>query len=57
MAIKIYKPVTPGLRGMTGYSFEEITRTVPERSLLVVRKKTLRSQQSGTGDGSPPGWR
>ncbi|WP_322794301.1 50S ribosomal protein L2 [Bellilinea sp.] len=39
MAIKIYKPVTPGLRGMTGYSFEEITRTVPERSLLVVRKK------------------
>ncbi|MFZ6020786.1 MAG: 50S ribosomal protein L2 [Chloroflexota bacterium] len=39
MAIKIYKPVTPGLRGMTGYSFEEITRTVPERSLLMVRKK------------------
>uniref|UniRef100_A0A7C4L137 Large ribosomal subunit protein uL2 n=1 Tax=Bellilinea caldifistulae TaxID=360411 RepID=A0A7C4L137_9CHLR len=39
MAIKIYKPVTPGLRGMTGYSFEEITRAVPERSLLVVRKK------------------
>lgn len=39
MAIKIYKPVTPGLRGMTGYSFEEITRSVPERSLLVIRKK------------------
>lgn len=39
MAIKIYKPVTPGLRGMTGYTFEEITKTVPERSLLVVRKK------------------
>ncbi|HAD07094.1 MAG TPA: 50S ribosomal protein L2 [Anaerolineaceae bacterium] len=39
MAIKIYKPVTPGLRGMTGYTFEEITKTVPERSLLVLRKK------------------
>ncbi len=39
MAIKIYKPVTPGLRGMTGYTFEEITKTVPERSLLIVRKK------------------
>ncbi|GAP10337.1 LSU ribosomal protein L2P [Bellilinea caldifistulae] len=39
MAIKIYKPVTPGLRGMTGYTFEEITKTVPESSLLVIRKK------------------
>ncbi|MEW6180764.1 MAG: 50S ribosomal protein L2 [Chloroflexota bacterium] len=39
MAIKIYKPVTPGQRGMTGYSFEEITKTVPERSLLIIRKK------------------
>jgi large subunit ribosomal protein L2 len=38
MAVKVYKPVTPGLRGMTGYSFEEITKTKPERSLLVVRK-------------------
>lgn len=39
MAIKIYKPVTPGLRGMTGYSFEEITKSEPERSLIVIRKK------------------
>src|SRR5574338_862029 len=39
MAVKVYKPVTPGLRGMTGYSFEEITKSKPERSLLVVRKK------------------
>jgi len=35
MAVKKYKPVTPGLRGMTGYSFEEITKSKPERSLLV----------------------
>jgi len=38
MAIKIYKPVTPGQRNMTGYSFEEITKTKPERSLIVIRK-------------------
>jgi large subunit ribosomal protein L2 len=39
MAVKVYKPVTPGLRGMTGYSFEEITKSKPERSLVVPRKK------------------
>ena len=38
MAIKIYKPVTPGQRNMTGYSFEEITKTKPEKSLIVIRK-------------------
>ena len=38
MAIKKFKPVTPSLRGMTGYTFEEITKTKPERSLVVVRK-------------------
>jgi large subunit ribosomal protein L2 len=35
MAVKKYKPVTPSLRGMTGYTFEEITKTKPERSLIV----------------------
>ncbi len=40
MAVKKYKPVTPGQRGMTGYSFEEITKTTPERSLIVpLRRK------------------
>jgi large subunit ribosomal protein L2 len=39
MAIKVYKPVTPGQRGMTGYGFEEITKTRPERSLVVIRRK------------------
>lgn len=38
MAVKKYKPITPGQRGMTGYTFEEITKTSPERSLTVVRK-------------------
>lgn len=39
MAVKKYKPVTPGQRGMTGYTFEEITKTTPERSLLVALRK------------------
>ena len=39
MAVKVYKPTTPGQRGMTGYSFEEITKSKPERSLIVARKK------------------
>jgi len=37
MAIKVYKPTTPGRRGMTGYSFDEITKDKPERSLIVLR--------------------
>lgn len=39
MAVKKYKPVTPSLRGMTGYTFEEITKKKPERSLIVPRRK------------------
>ncbi len=35
MAVKKYKPTTPGQRGMTGYTFEEITKSSPERSLTV----------------------
>ena len=40
MAIKKYKPTTPGRRGMTGLTFEEITKTAPEKSLTVTIKKT-----------------
>ena len=39
MAIKKYKPTSPGRRGMTGDTFEEITKTRPERSLTVNLKK------------------
>ena len=34
MAIKLYKPTTPSRRGMTGSTFEEITCTTPEKSLM-----------------------
>ena len=40
MAVKKYKPVTPGTRGMTGSSFEEITKSKPERSLLLPLRKS-----------------
>jgi large subunit ribosomal protein L2 len=40
MAVKKYKPVTPGTRGMTGYTFEEITKSKPERSLLSPLRKS-----------------
>ncbi len=33
MAIKKYKPTSPGRRGMSGHTFEEITRKKPEKSL------------------------
>jgi large subunit ribosomal protein L2 len=38
MAIKKFKPTTPSRRGASGYSFEEITKSKPEKSLLA--KKT-----------------
>lgn len=39
MATVKYKPTTPGRRGMTAPSFEEITKFTPERSLLATKKK------------------
>jgi large subunit ribosomal protein L2 len=46
MAVKKYKPVTPGRRGMTGHTFEEITKSTPERSLLLpLRKRGGRNTQ------------
>ncbi|NLL44365.1 MAG: 50S ribosomal protein L2 [Mollicutes bacterium] len=40
MAIKTYKPTTSGRRGMSALVNEEITKTTPEKSLLVTLKKT-----------------
>ncbi|HLH72367.1 MAG TPA: 50S ribosomal protein L2 [Chloroflexota bacterium] len=34
MPIKAYKPTSPGRRGMTAYTFEEITKKKPEKSLI-----------------------
>jgi large subunit ribosomal protein L2 len=44
MALKTYKPTSPGRRGLIGPSFEEITRSTPERSLVTaLRKKAGRN--------------
>ncbi len=46
MGIKLYKPTTPGRRGMSGYTFEEITRSKPEKSLLrPLKQKAGRNNQ------------
>ena len=46
MAIKSYKPTSPGRRGMTVSAFEEITSTEPERTLLrSLRKQAGRNVQ------------
>ena len=34
-----YKPITPGRRGMTVPTFDEVTKFTPERSLVVIKKK------------------
>jgi len=40
MPIKKYKPTSQGRRDMTGYTFEEITKKKPERSLTEPIRKT-----------------
>jgi len=40
MGIKKYKPTTPTRRWGSGYTFEEITKTRPEKSLTVTLKKS-----------------
>lgn len=40
MALKSFRPLTPSGRYVTIASFDEITKTKPERSLVEIRKKT-----------------
>lgn len=47
MPIKIYRPTSAGRRGMSVSTFEEITRSKPERSLVVSMNK--RSGRNGQG--------
>ena len=39
MAVKTFKPTTPSRRNMSVPSFEEITKSTPEKSLVVTKKK------------------
>lgn len=46
MPVKIYKPTSPGRRGMSVLVFNEITTSEPEKSLLVpLKKKSGRNSQ------------
>ena len=40
MSIRTYKPTTPSRRNMTNSTFDEITTSTPEKSLLVTLSKT-----------------
>ena len=39
MPVKQYKPTSPGMRGSSGYTFGEITKSEPEKSLTVAKKR------------------
>lgn len=47
MGIRKYKPTSPGLRGMTVSTFDEITKTTPEKTLLT--KKVIKAGRNNTG--------
>lgn len=47
MALKKFKPVTPGRRQMTMASFEEITTNEPEKSLIKILKRHSGRNNSG----------
>jgi large subunit ribosomal protein L2 len=61
MAIKIYRPTSPGRRGMTVTSSADITRKDPERSLLAPLRKQAGRNNRGKitvrhrGGGHKPG--
>ncbi len=63
MAVKIYKPTSPGRRGMTSATFEEITKSKPERSLTSSLKRSGGRDYTGTisvrhrGGGARRSWR
>ncbi|MGN0465600.1 MAG: 50S ribosomal protein L2 [Lachnospiraceae bacterium] len=47
MGIKTYNPYTPSRRHMTGSDFAEITKTTPEKSLVVSLKKNAGRNNQG----------
>ncbi|MFH1381886.1 MAG: 50S ribosomal protein L2 [Chloroflexota bacterium] len=46
MAIKVYRPTSPGRRSMSGSTFEEVTKKKPEKTLIVpLQKRAGRNSQ------------
>mgnify|MGYP000380343556 CR=1 FL=1 len=48
MAVKVYKPTSPGRRGMTSPTFDEITKSKPERRLTIPKRMTGGRDHQGT---------
>ncbi len=47
MGIKVYNPYTPSRRHMTGSDFSEITKSFPEKSLVVSLNKNSGRNNKG----------
>ena len=47
MGIKAYKPTSPGRRNMSVSTYEEITKTKPEKSLVRILKKNAGRNNRG----------
>jgi len=47
MPVKVYKPTSPGRRGMSVATFEEITRTTPEKGLVTSKKQKAGRNNQG----------
>ncbi len=54
MAIKFYKPTTPGRRGMTVTDYSALSKVDPEKSLLAPLNKKRRPQQLRPHHRPPP---
>src|SRR3989339_1495932 len=47
MSIRVYKPTTPGRRATSVDTFDDVTKTKPEKSLITIKKKTGGRNASG----------
>lgn len=47
MPTRIYKPTSPGRRGMIGATYSEVTKSTPERTLVTAKPKTGGRNSSG----------
>ncbi len=57
MAVKTYKPTSPGRRDMTGHSFEEITRVKARAFSAAPSEQAGRAELSWQDHGAPSRWR
>ncbi len=56
MAVKRFKPVTPGTRFRVGADYSDVTTNVPEKSLVVSHQKSGGRNSSGKNDHALYRW-